>query len=251
MNPLKYKGPLWIPALIALAVLLTIAIGALVPPVKADVLIFGSTINYDAVILPNNSYVHQGENISQGNYYDLRGVYGFSGKLGHWNNQYDAGSGEPDQIITLSGGYEFTYIDPVKFPVGKYYQWDGNYCPAGSDVCRKGFGNNNAYVFYVNPEQAAAQEVSVVKHSNITVVSGSGVMQIPVTYSETVNVTAAPTITETDIPEASHYQDAKGIEINTGVSGIAEVTPKSPGMIGIPVFAAIAAMAALRKKRQA
>ena len=36
------------------------------------------------LVLPNNSYVHQGDNISQGNYYDLHGVYGFSGEVASW-----------------------------------------------------------------------------------------------------------------------------------------------------------------------
>ena len=56
----------------------------IVQDVHADVFVYGSIYNYSEVVVPNNSYVHQGENISQGRYYDLSGVYGWSGLLANW-----------------------------------------------------------------------------------------------------------------------------------------------------------------------
>ena len=77
-------------------------------------------------------YVHQGENISQGNYYDLSGIYGFSGVVVSWKDDDNAGITQPEYVITLSHPSK-VYIDPEIFPAGRYYQWDGGYCYSDSD----------------------------------------------------------------------------------------------------------------------
>lgn len=262
----KYKGPWWILALLLFAIVLTIALGLLVPPVKGAVFVYGSVQNYSAVILPNNSYVHQGENISQNNYYDLRGVYGFSGELAHWNDDNSVGQGLPDQIVTLAG-YGSTYIDPIKFPVGRWWQWDGQYCESGSDLCVTGFGHGNAYVFYVNPQQSSLQEKTVILTSNITISQNGTLVQIPVTFTQvqtyygtpeptaalpgtsgTIQVTITPTPEPTG-PVNPDVQDRNGVPISAGVANAVEVTPKSPVPVMVPLLALIVALVVMGRKK--
>lgn len=180
-------------------------------PAQADVFVFGSLDNYTPVILPNGSYVHQGENISQGNYYDLSGVYGWSGILANWNDDYDnAGITNPDHAVTLDTRNLYsTYIDPNTFPVGRWYQFDGGIgCYGGSsntnsnggtilgatptptyseaDLCTNGFGNGNAFVFTVYPQAGVPDtgKHKVVHTSYMTILQGGSSVQVPVTYTE-------------------------------------------------------------------
>ena len=262
-----YKGKWWIPVLMALGIMLVILTSLIIPRASANVLVYGSEYNYSEVVLPNNSYVHQGENISQGNRYDLLGVYGFSGLLAHWNNDNNVGQGQPDQVVSLKGN-GLTYIDPAKFPVGRWWQWDGQSCRFGSDTCSSGFGNNNAYMFSVVPQQAIPQERTIVHTSNITISQNGSTVQIPVTYTEvqTYIGTPAPTIssgssgtimvptpelidTPGNQPLVMDAQDQNGIPINGGVAGAVQVTAKSPVPVGVPVFAILAALVIMRRKK--
>lgn len=264
---INYKGRWWILGFIVIAIALMIGIGVLIPPANAEMFVYGSVPNYSAVIVPNNSYVMQGENISQGMYYDLRGVYGFSGQLAHWNNDNDVGMGQPDQIVELTGRSK-TYIDPVKFPVGRWWQWDGDMC-SGLEFCTNGFGHGNAYVFYVTQgEEASLRERTTVQTSYITVLQGGSPIKIPVTYTqvETYYGTSIPTqapqgsgtiivpTTEpTPVPTIagpinSDVQDQKGITIPGGVSGATVVTKKASGMIVVPVLALIGIVLVMRRK---
>jgi hypothetical protein len=270
MEITNYKGTGWIfalmvSALMVIGIALAIFLSLLVSPVSAEVFVYGSVPNYSAVILPNNSYVHQGENISQGNYYDLRGIYGFSGQLAHWDSDYLVGQGQPNQIITLSGTH-LEYIDPAKYPVGRWFQWDGEYCSTDSDYCTTGFGNGNAYVFAVVPAQKKAmQAVKVTRSANITISSGEGTITVPVTYSEIVNQpieegqTSHPTTTPTlvnenarppvAVPTNPDIQDRNGVTIPGGVSGAVVVTQKAPIAFAIPVFAVIVGLIVMRRKK--
>jgi hypothetical protein len=247
-----YKGRWWILAPIAAGIGLIVILGFIVSPVQGSVFVYGSVPNYSAVVLPNNSYVHQGENISQGNNYDLRGVYGFSGELAHWNNDNLVGQGQPDQIVTLTGKGS-TYIDSAIFPVGRWWQWDGNnYCNTGSDYCTSGFGHGNAYVFAVVPQlEQVMQTVKVTKNANITITSGEGTVIVPVTYSEVetrlVNAAIVSNgsqlaVTETatqPIPTNPEVQDKNGIPIPGGVSGATVVTVKGAVPVAVPTIAII------------
>ena len=192
-------------------------------PVLADVFVFGSLDNYTPVVLPNGSYVHQGENISQGDYYDLSGIYGWSGILANWNDDYDyAGITNPDHTVILRPATLYsTYIDPSIFPVGKWYQFDGGVgCYGGTtttsnnggtilgytsptptyseaDLCTNGFGNGNAFVFQVvAPPAMSQQERTVIYTSNITISQNGTDIRIPVTYTQvqTYYGTPEPTI---------------------------------------------------------
>jgi hypothetical protein len=263
-----YKGKWWIPVLIAFGILLAVLTSLIIPPASADVFVYGTNYNYSEVILPNNSYVHQGENISQGNYYDLTGVYGWSGELVHWNNDNLVGQGLPDQIVTLAGR-GMTYADPAKFPVGRWWQWDNKYCTAGSDICVTGFGHGNPYAFYVAPQLVSQQKRTIVRTSNITVSQNGSSIQIPVTYTEvqtyygtpvpTVSLGASGTImVPTPIPTETAYssnqqpntdvQDQNGILIVGGVAGAVPVTAKSPVPVVVPVFAIIGLLFVVRGK---
>jgi hypothetical protein len=167
---------------IVLAILALCAVG--IPVTSATVISFGTYYNYSEVVLPNNSYVHQGENISQGCWYDLRGVYGFSGELAHWNSDYKVGDDTPDTIIELAG-YGYTYIDPAKFPTGRYFQWDGAIC-ASDGTCKYGFGHGNSYVFAVVPQPAMDQSTTITRTTNITITTANGTVSVPITYQETI-----------------------------------------------------------------
>jgi hypothetical protein len=267
----KYKGPWWIPGMILFAIALILFLSIFVPPANAEMFFYGSVPNYSAVVLPNGSYVHQGQNISQGNYYDLRGVYGFSGELAHWDNDNSAGIGKPDQIVTLTGGKQSTYIDPDKFPVGRWWQWDGDYCPANSDSCSIGFGHGNAYVFYVTPEsqdgQESLRERVIVQTSEITIFQNGSAIKIPVTYTQiqTYYATPEPTqeisgsgtilVTPTETPEPTpipnlnpDIQDQNRVSIPGGVSGATVVTAKGAVPIAVPVLALIGIVLVMRRK---
>jgi hypothetical protein len=212
--------------------------------VHADITFYGLP-NYSAVVLPNNSYVHQGENISQGNYYDLSGVYGFSGVIAHWNTIGDEGYKKPDQIITLDHSLRNMYIDPAKFPVGTYWQLDDLDCDT-SGIC-SGFQHGNPYVFSVVAPMISIQERTIVRTADITVYQNGTEIKIPVTYTQvqtyygtptptqapgisgTIEVTTEPTIDPATLgPVNANVQDQNGNPIVGGVAGAVPVTVKSP-----------------------
>jgi hypothetical protein len=72
-------------------------------------------------------YVEQGSTITQGETYDLEGVYGWTGKLAWWGKWYDeGGTNNPAVIVDLNDYKTYAvYIDPDLFQVGNWYQWDG------------------------------------------------------------------------------------------------------------------------------
>jgi hypothetical protein len=250
-NPNKYAV-----VLIATAILVLIAV-ILVTPAKGDVFIYGSVPNYSAVTLPNNSYVHQGENITQGYYYDLSGIYGFSGKLAWWKNDDDAGYDDPDLIIDLEHP-EKVFIGTSTFPVGRYFQWDGKTCDS-LGLCSS-FGHGNSYVFHVSPQpyqSLTVQEKTIVYSSNITIMQNGSEIQVPVTLTQiqTYMGTPAPTAAigiggtitvpttepqETTIivgqPLNMDVQDQNGNPVIGGVGGAIPVTAKAPISITVAII---------------
>jgi hypothetical protein len=278
MEITTYKGHWWIAILMAFALVLAIAVGLIVSPVSADVFIYGSLQNYSIAVLPNNSYVHQGENISQGYYYSLLGVYGFSGELAHWNNDDRAGMDTPDQIVVLEG-HGYTYIDPAKFPVGRWWQWDGKSCDS-SGLCVTGFGHGNPYVFAVVKPQYAPQNKTIIRTSNITISQNGTMIQIPVTYAEVVTYYGTPVPVKTPIPipktqtdgvnapnasgtivvptptpisttpaVITDVQDQNGIQIPGGVGAVQEVTAKAPLPVVVPAMAIALTLLVFRRKK--
>jgi hypothetical protein len=244
-------------------------------PAKADdssagtIFSYGPNYNYSINVLPNNSYVHQGENISQGNYYDLSGIYGFSGVLGWWQDQWNPGTTYPDKTFDLNTLHlHNVYIDPATWPVGKYYQFDGM---RYSDYTINGsyFGNGNCYMFYVvkplNNWTAPEQIANVTKTGEIEVKIGENVTKVQVTYTEQVTQTAVPTstiagehtivvpakTTEPVYSEATNVVDRYGNPVNNAPADIEMVTPKSPVLGAIPVIAAcIAGLVLIAWKRR-
>jgi hypothetical protein len=231
-------------------------------PAQADVFVFGSLDNYTPIVLPNNSYVHQGENISQGNYYDLTGVYGFSGTVANWNDEDNEGITYPDHVVFLSKP-RTVYIDPAIFPVGRWHQFDGGVNTTGG----YSFGSDNTYVFKVvaNPNgMATGESHTVTKTSYITILQNGESVQVPVTYTEIETVTPAilatatqPTETATaqetaapvDQPPAGDAQDVNGYGINGPVVGAVQVTASAPVPVWVPVFAVIGMLIVRRWKR--
>ena len=243
-------------------------------PAKADdssvgtIFIYGSNYNYSVNVLPNNSYVHQGENISQGNYYDLSGIYGFSGVLGWWQDQWTSGTTYPDKTFDLNVlKLHKVYINPATWPTGKYYQFDGM---RYSDYTINGsyFGNGNCYVFYVvkPPENWTPQEqiTNVTKTGEIEVNIGGNVTKVQVTYTEQITQAPAPTDTitgehtivvpaKTTAPiysDATNIVDRYGNPVNNAPTDIKMVTPKSPVPGIIPVIACIVVLIPISWKRR-
>ena len=220
--------------------------------------------NYSINVLPNNSYVHQGENISQGNYYDLSGIYGFSGVVVSWKDDDNAGITQPEYVITLSHPGN-VYIDPEIFPAGRYYQWDGGYCYSDSDECTSSFGHGNAYVFaVVGPiKEIIPQDRAVVRTANITEQIGNQTIVVQVTYNETIKgeipqsqsvaqqqtiivpETPAPTVTPVTGPTAQNVVDTNGNPINGVAGNYEQVTPKTPPSIPVILLSIIAAIGVL------
>lgn len=218
----------------------------LIHPVSASVLVYGSNYNYSEVVLTNNSYVHQGENISQGYYYDLSGVYGWSGEVASWKNDYSTGNGMPDYIVNIATPRK-VLIDPSIYPVGKWYQWDGVSCDT-SGYCKTGFGNNNAYVFAIVQQSNKTEPVitEVVTHSNITVLNENGTIEeIPVTSVTNIVVTQ-PTI---EIENAQTIVIPTPIPITPEITIIPEVTVKSPIGIEIPFVAMLTVCFCIFRRR--
>ena len=207
-------------------------------PASAAIFTYGTSHNYSAVVLPDNSYVHQGENISQGLNYDLSGIYGFSGKLAWWEDSDDVGFTYPDKIVTLDFTRKPIYIDPEKFPVGDWYQFDGSACKNEDDYCTRTLGRHgNSYVFHVVAPAEPLSEIAETRteERSITIFSNGTSIEIPVTVTVEVPVVthtpdtgAVPFVTITvPTPEPTKY-----LSVTPAI-----VTPKSPGSPVIPAFA--------------
>lgn len=209
---------------------------------SASAFSYGPNYNYSVNVLPNNSYVHQGENISQGNYYDLSGVYGWSGLLAHWKNDDNAGYTYPTNIVDLGTRRSVnTYIDPELFPVGKWYMFDG-YDPStcncenlkDSDYNYKNyaFQHGNSYIFAVVKHQnnetilnQSSENSSTVYHTTAYVFNGNESIAIPVTYvvngtktiepTQTTNITNMQTI---ELPTTIQMETQKPTEQITNPS---------------------------------
>jgi hypothetical protein len=226
--------------------------------------------NYSINVLPNNSYVHQGENISQGNYYDLSGIYGFSGVVASWKDDDYAGITQPEYVITLSHPRK-VYIGSETFPPGRYYQWDGGYCYSDSDECTSSFGHGNAYVFaVVGPvKEIVPQDRVVTRTANITEQIGDQTIVVQVTYNETIKgeipqsqsaaqqqtiivpEAAVPTNTPVTGPTAQNMVDTNGNPVGGITGNYEQVTPKTPPSIPVILLSIIAAIGVLtwRNKR--
>jgi hypothetical protein len=261
---IHYKGKWWIAGFMAIGLLLIILISLIIPPASAAILVYGSEPNFSAVTLPNNSYVYQGDNITQGNYYDLSGVYGFTGKIAHWKNDNGMDTNDPEVIINLEHPRS-VFIDPETFPVGRYFQCDGKI----SGSCSS-FEHGNTYVFHVSAPLdpiVTIREKVVVYTSNITIVQNGTEIQIPVTLTQVQTYTVAPTPTpetmgtiivvtpepqETQIiagdPNSAAAVDRNGNPIVGGVSGAIPVTARAPLSISVIIVAVVAAMVAGRKR---
>jgi hypothetical protein len=91
-------------------------------------------------------YITQGQTINQTETYDMRSVYGWTGKFAHWEYYLDENTDvEPDHIVDLNKMTKTyaIYIDPSVWVVGNWYQYDGK--------SEEKHGNNLAFI--VNKSQ--------------------------------------------------------------------------------------------------
>ena len=215
---------------LALALVILFALLLIVSSANADfsgsnTIFYGPEPVYNTTLADaNQSYVHQGDNITQGNYYDLSGIYGFSGIIEAWKDDIDdAGITQPDYTFVVSGSPGLTYIDPKLFPAySRWYQDDGgsgancnnansnaaNYFSGGNlvtssantgnnGVCTNGFLNDNAFVFTVLPPASNMTPINhtVVKTINITEQVGNQTIVVPFTYTEVETPVITPVAT--------------------------------------------------------
>lgn len=253
--------------LLAVLILCFAALAILMPYASANTLYYGTELNYSAVVLPNNSYVHQGENISQGYWYDLSGVFGFSGVLASWNDESDVGYTLPDHVVSITISPRHIYIDQNKFPVGRWYQLDSYAsddkacsCPDSTALSPiySSFNHGNNYVFAVVPSQAnlalnttsaSATPSQHVYHTTAYVFNGNQSVPIDVTYS----VTDTPTLQQ---PTEQNTPQQKSIEVPTTEqtteqptdSGVQIVTPRTPLPTSLAIISIVAGILAWRRK---
>lgn len=198
---------------------------------------YGPNYNYSVNVLPNKSYVHQGENISQGNYYDLSGIYGFSGVLAWWKDPWAAGTTYPDKTFDLNLlKLHSVYIDPATWPIGRYYQFDG--ALSGSKESGSSyFGNGNSYVFYVTAPSANWAAPNVTNDATPVPTATIG--------GQYTIITQMPT----QQPTTANVVDKYGNPVNNAPAGIQEVTAKSPVPFGIVIAGLIGGLLLLRNRR--
>ncbi len=180
------------------------------------------------------AYVTQGMSINQSEYYDLSGIYGFSGELGWWKYWYNEGSDDlaPDKIIDLNSmNYHKVYIDPAVWNLGNWYQWDG------LDKSNHG----NTFVFRVVKHNSTAKPATTSKDF----VTGTSVSSTPVivpTVSQTPVAAAVTPITivipASPTPEITAHFDKDQV-IATQAVATMPTMKKADVPIEIPIFAVI------------
>lgn len=93
-----------------------------------------TSINYNALENPFLQWqIHQGAEVYTGRSYDITGAIGTSGHIAHWSDwKIEDTDCQPDTIIPVryissNGAVDpgNFYINPVVFPTGNYFTWDG------------------------------------------------------------------------------------------------------------------------------
>lgn len=183
------------------------------------------------------AYVTQGMSVNQSEYYDLSGIYGFSGELGWWKYWYNEGSDDlaPDKIIDLNSmNYHKVYIDPAVWNLGNWYQWDG------LDKSNHG----NTFVFRVVKHNSTVPKVQVTASTGFVIgTTISPVVTSPVTTPVPSPVAAAVTPVTIVIPVSptpavtAHFD--KDQVIATQAVATMPTMKKADVPIEIPIFAVI------------
>jgi hypothetical protein len=167
-------------------------------------------------------YIQQGQTINQTETYDMRSVYGWTGKFAHWEFYLDENTDvEPDHIVDLNKMTKTyaIYIDPEIWVLGNWYQYDGK----GEEK----HGNNLAFV--VNKSQTNTTVKATPKK---TVTKTPTPTPLPTNDSnETVTVIPLPSATPT--PKVTAYIP------------VVSVSPTFPPARGLPVSPALPALALL------
>jgi hypothetical protein len=254
--------------LLAILIMCFAALTFLVPSVSANIIYYGTELNYSVNVLPNNSYVHQGENISQGYWYDLSGVFGFSGVLASWDDSDNVGYTPPDHLVSITISPRNIYIDPIKYPVGRWYQLDSygteNACNGGNvdnlSLAYSSFRNGNNYVFAVVAAAPATNQTPMVNvtptdlpqhtyHATAYIFNGNQTVPIDFTYS----VTDTPALQQPMVQDTSNRQS---VEVPTteqtteqpANSGVEIVTPRTPLPTSLAVISVVAGIVIWRRR---
>lgn len=232
--------------LVVAAFAIILGIWALSSVVDASTLTIGASYNYSAVVRPEHSYVMQGDNISQGFYYDLSGVYGWSGILGSWKNDYNAGYTLPDYIVNLGDGdMHKVLIDKERWNPGRWYQIDSYVANEYGNAFKSG----NNYVFYVvrNTTDRNGLVGSVatqppvaelrIYNTSVYVYDGNASIEIPMTVSvmETSHVDISIPIDQPKNVQTIIVPTTIVTQPNP-VSSPRVVTPKTPLPIWLPLL---------------
>lgn len=245
--------------------LLLLGILLIVCPVHGAMLFYGVP-NYSVAIVPANGYVHQMDNITQNVYYDLSGIYGFSGRVAHWDSDDAVGYVYPDQVVFLDKP-EHMYIDPAKFHPGRWFQYDpeSTYCTDDKAWCGNSFGRGNSYVFYVVENKSAYESPAVVTVTvtapRVTLISFdiNGSQSIEMTNNNAPDQNYTQIVVPTPIDPVPVYTitlqpietteeittEATPLVVDNSAPEIPIVTPKAP----LSAFAAISALAVILWRR--
>lgn len=75
-------------------------------------------------------YLQQGENVTQGETYDLSGVSGFGlyeGQFAYWSNgNYEGTKHDPTKVMSIEPRFIYAvYIDPAIWNLGNWYKYTG------------------------------------------------------------------------------------------------------------------------------
>jgi hypothetical protein len=136
--------------------------------------------------------VKQGQNVSQGQMYDVSGVYSwgeYQGQFAYWSHWWEEGTSvEPDRVITVEPRFAYkVYIDPSTWIEGNWYKRCSN-CKNENNFAFKVIKGNST--LNVTPVATATTKAVAV----MTAVTAS---PTPTTIPTTI---ATPERTQTPVP---------------------------------------------------
>lgn len=232
--------------LVVVAFAIILGIWALSSVVDASTFVVGNSLNYSVALRQEYSYVMQGDNISQGFYYDLSGVYGWSGILGSWKNDYNAGYTLPDYTVNIGDeNAHKVLIDQKRWNPGRWYQID----KYEANEFGNAFKSGNNYVFYVvrnttdkngSPGTVVTQPPVAelrIYNTSVYVYDGNASIEIPMTVSvmETSHVDISIPIDQPKNVQTIIVPTTIVTQPNP-VSSPRVVTPKTPLPIWLPLL---------------
>ena len=138
--------------------------------------------------------VQQGDNITQGETYDLSGIYSwgdYQGQFAYWKHWYNEGTNvEPTKVIFVEPRNRYNvYIDPSQWTVGNWYKRCSD-CKNENNFAFKVIASNDAIV--------RAQPTTVAPGQTMVAVTGR-ITQTQTTSTPTETPTPVPAQTDTPV----------------------------------------------------